>query len=480
MATIVVTVTTTGVTIATKMVWHPRISDDVNIFSDGAKAEETYKTERGDMKEQLHMVVTGHVDAGKSTLMGHVLYKLGLVNSKIMHKYEQESKKLGKQSFIYAWILDETGEERSRGITMDVGQSKFETKTKIITLLDAPGHKDFIPNMITGAAQADVALLVVDSTRGEFETGFESGGQTREHALLVRSLGVSQLCVVVNKLDTVDWSEARFKEICSKLGTFLKQAGFKEKDVTFVPCSGLSGENLTERTKVPEITKWYKGPCLVEVIDQFQCPTRPVAKPLRISVNDVFKGTGSGFCVSGRVETGMVAVGDKVLVLPQNEMALIKAITMDEMPSQSSYAGDYVNLTLANFDQQNIAIGYILCDPAFPVPVTSRFEARVVIFNITVPITRGYPVVLHMQCLSEQAVITKLTAQLNKSTGDIVKKKPRCLTKNSNAIVVIETSKPICVELYRDMKELGRFMLRVGGVTIAAGLVTNIINSNAT
>lgn len=442
---------------------------------DGVKAEENYKTDRGDMKDQLHMVVTGHVDAGKSTLMGHVLYKLGLVNSKTMHKYEVESKKLGKQSFIYAWILDETGEERSRGITMDVGQSKFETKSKLITLLDAPGHKDFIPNMITGAAQADVALLVVDSTRGEFETGFESGGQTREHALLVRSLGVSQLCVVVNKLDTVDWNEDRFKEICSKLGSFLKLAGFKEKDVSFVPCSGLSGENLVEPSVNPLITRWYKGPCLVDVIDKFQCPPRPVAKPLRISVNDVYKGTGSGFCVSGRVETGMVAVGDKLLVLPQNEMAHIKAVAIDEMPAQAAYAGDYVNLTLSNFDQQNIAVGYILCDPAYPVPVASRFEARVVIFNITVPITRGYPVILHMQCLAEQAVIVKLVAQLHKNTGDVVKKKPRCLTKNSNAIVVVETSKPICVEMYRDMKELGRFMLRVGGVTIAAGLITKIL-----
>ncbi|XP_073975053.1 translation elongation factor EF-1alpha (GTPase) HBS1 isoform X2 [Rhodnius prolixus] len=454
-----------------------KISEDVlNISKRNiAKAEEHFKEDRGSCKEQLHMVVTGHVDAGKSTLMGHLLFKLGHVSSKTMHKYEQESKKLGKQSFIYAWILDETGEERSRGITMDVGQSKFETKNKIVTLLDAPGHKDFIPNMITGAAQADVALLVVDSTRGEFETGFESGGQTREHALLVRSLGVNQLCVVINKLDTVDWSEERFLEISVKMGTFLKQAGFKEKDVTFVPCSGLTGENLIERSSCEKLLKWYKGPTLLEVIDKFKCPERPVSKPLRVSVNDIYKGTGSGFCVSGRVESGMVQVGDKVLVQPQNELALIKAITIDELPSQKAFAGDYISLTLANFDQQNIAIGYILSDPAFPTAVSSKFESRVVVFNTSVPITRGYPVVLHMQSLSEQAVISKLVAQLNKSTGDIVKQRPRCLLKNSSAMVIIETSKPVCIELYRDMKELGRFMLRVSGVTIAAGVITKIM-----
>lgn len=433
-----------------------------------------YQQDRGKSKEQLHMVVIGHVDAGKSTLMGHLLYSMGQVNKKTMHKYEQESKKLGKQSFVYAWILDETGEERSRGITMDVGQSKFETTSKVVTLLDAPGHKDFIPNMITGATQADVALLVVDATRGEFETGFESGGQTREHALLVRSLGVSQLGVVVNKLDTVGWSQERFEEIVGKLGAFLKQAGFRESDVTFVPCSGLTGENLTSPPTEDMLMQWYKGPCLLDVIDKFKSPERPITKSFRLSVNDIFKGTGSGFCVSGHVETGMVQVGDKVLVQPQNEGAVIKALSIDDVAVQVAFAGDQVSATLYGIDMQNVSVGYILCDPAQPIPVTSHFEARIVIFNVKLPITKGYSVVLHHQSLVEQAVITKLVAQLHKSSGEVVKKRPRCLVRNSNAVVELETSRPICMELYRDVKELGRFMLRVGGVTIAAGLVTQI------
>nr|WRK57540.1 Hbs1 protein [Recilia dorsalis] len=437
-------------------------------------AAEEWKKTRGDSKEQLHMVTIGHVDAGKSTLMGHLLYRLGRVNQKLMHKYEQESKKVGKQSFMYAWILDETGEERTRGITMDVGQSQLETDSKVVTLLDAPGHKDFIPNMITGAAQADVALLVVDATRGEFETGFESGGQTREHALLVRSLGVSQIAVAINKLDTVDWNENRFLEIASKLNVFLKQAGFRDKDVTFVPCSGLTGENLITRPTEPALAQWYTGPCLLEVIDKFKVPERPVAKPLRISVNDVFKGTGSGFCVAGRVETGMVQAGDKLLVLPQNEVATVKAISIEEVSTPTAFAGDSMSLTIANYDQQNMAVGYVLCDPTSPVPVTAKFEARIVVFNITVPITKGFSVVLHQQSLAEPAVITKLVAQLHKSSGEVVKRRPRCLTKNSSALVVLETSRPVCVELYRDVKELGRFMLRVGGATIAAGLITKV------
>ncbi|KDR18612.1 HBS1-like protein isoform X2 [Zootermopsis nevadensis] len=433
-----------------------------------------YQQERGQSKEQLHMVVIGHVDAGKSTLMGHLLYSLGQVNKKIMHKYEQESKKLGKQSFVYAWILDETGEERSRGITMDIGQSKFETKTKVVTLLDAPGHKDFIPNMITGATQADVALLVVDATRGEFETGFESGGQTREHALLVRSLGVCQLGVVVNKLDTVSWSQERFEEVVGKLGAFLRQAGFRESDVTFVPCSGLTGENLISPPSECMLLQWYKGPCLLDVIDKFKSPERPITKPFRLSVNDIFKGTGSGFCVSGRVETGMVQVGDKVLVQPQNEGAVIKALNIDDVAVQVAFAGDHVSATLSGIDMQNVSVGYILCDPMQPIPVTSHFEARIVVFNVKLPITKGYSVILHHQSLLEQAVVTKLVAQLHKSSGEVIKRRPRCLVRNSNAVVELETSHPICLELYKNIKELGRFMLRVGGITVAAGLVTQI------
>lgn len=231
-------------------------------------AQELYEKERGNQKPKINVVVIGHVDAGKSTLMGHLLYDMDNVPQRTLHKYEQESKKLGKQSFMYAWILDETEEERSRGITMDVGASHFETDNKMVTILDAPGHRDFIPNMITGATQADVALLVVDATVGEFETGFELGGQTREHALLVRSLGVSQLCVVVNKLDTANWSKERFDEIVNKLRVFLKSAGFKEADVSYVPCSGLTGENLVKPITALELQAWYSGPNLIKIIGE--------------------------------------------------------------------------------------------------------------------------------------------------------------------------------------------------------------------
>lgn len=446
----------------------------VKVKENKVDPNELYSKERGSEKDHLYIVIIGHVDAGKSTLMGHLLCELGEVSQRTMHNYERESRKIGKQSFMYAWVLDETGEERVRGITMDVGRSQFETKTKKVIILDAPGHADFIPNMITGAGQADVALLVVDATRGEFESGFDFGGQTREHALLVRSLGVKQLAVAVNKLDTSNWSQERFNEIVKKLKVFLKQAGFKDTDVTYVPCSGLTGENLVKPLSEPELQKWYSGPRLLDVIDKFDVPLRPVAKPFRMPINDIFKGTGSGFCVAGRIENGTVNKGDKVLVCPTKEMAEVRSLSINDMSSNVAFAGDQVSVTLSGIDMQNVSVGYILSDPVQQVPVCTKFEARLVVFNVKVPITKGFPVLIHHQSLVESANIVKLKALLSKSTGELVKKNPRCLGNNSVAVVNIEVSRPICIERYKDVKELGRVMLRVAGVTIAAGLVTNI------
>ncbi|XP_035394893.1 HBS1-like protein isoform X1 [Cygnus atratus] len=425
-------------------------------------------------KQLLNLVVIGHVDAGKSTLMGHLLYLLGNVNKRTMHKYEQESKKAGKASFAYAWVLDETGEERERGVTMDVGMTKFETKTKVITLMDAPGHKDFIPNMITGAAQADVAILVVDASRGEFEAGFETGGQTREHGLLVRSLGVTQLAVAVNKMDQVNWQQERFQEITSKLGQFLKQAGFKESDVAYIPTSGLGGENLVTRSQSSDLTKWYTGKCLLEQIDSFKPPQRSVDKPFRLCVADVFKDQGSGFCVTGKIEAGYIQVGERLLAMPPNETCTAKGITLHDEPVDWAAAGDHVSLTLTGMDIIKINVGCVFCDPKEPIKVCTRFRARILIFNIEVPITKGFPVLLHYQTVSEPATIRRLLSVLHKSTGEVTKKKPKFLTKGQNALIELQTQRPVALELYKDFKELGRFMLRYSGSTIAAGVITEI------
>ncbi|XP_071997581.1 HBS1-like protein isoform X2 [Engystomops pustulosus] len=434
--------------------------------------EELEKRQGG--KQLLNLVVIGHVDAGKSTLMGHLLYLLGHVNKRTMHKYEQESKKAGKASFAYAWVLDETGEERQRGVTMDVGMTKFETKRKVITLMDAPGHRDFIPNMITGAAQADVAILVVDASRGEFEAGFEAGGQTREHALLVRSLGVTQLAVVVNKMDQVNWQEERFREVTSKLGHFLKQAGFKDSDVSYIPTSGLSGENLAKKSEVNELKSWYKGPCLIDQIDLFKAPQRSIDKPFRLCASDVFKDQGSGFCVTGKIEAGYVQTGDRLQVMPPNETCSVKGITLHDEAVDWATAGDHVSLTLTGVDIIKINVGCVFCSLSEPIRACTRFRARVLLFNFDIPVTQGFPVIIHYQTISEPATIRKLISVLHKSTGEVVKKKPKCLTKGMNAIIELQTQRPVALELYKDFKELGRFMLRYSGSSIAAGVVTEI------
>ena len=283
-----------------------------------------YNQRESNSKPLINLVVIGHVDAGKSTLMGRLLCDLGHVSQKQMHRNETDSKKTGKSSFLYAWVLDETEEERCRGITMDVASARFETKNRRVQILDAPGHKDFIPNMITGAAAADTALLVIDATKGEFEAGFESGGQTREHTMLVRSLGVSTIAVVINKLDNVAWDQERYKDIKDKLKVFLKQTGFKDSDVTFVPCSGLKGENLIKPSSDPKLSSWYNGPCLVDVIDNFKPPERLISKPFRLSIADIFKGVVSGVSVSGRIDAGAVAVGNKLVVMPFAENGTVK------------------------------------------------------------------------------------------------------------------------------------------------------------
>ncbi|CAG8465837.1 11532_t:CDS:10 [Paraglomus brasilianum] len=428
-------------------------------------------------KDSLNLVVVGHVDAGKSTLMGHLLYLLGEVKERTMRKYEHESQKLGKSSFAFAWVLDETGEERSRGITMDVAVTSFETERRRFTLLDVPGHRDFIPNMISGAAQADVAILVVDSTTGEFEAGFEANGQTKEHTLLVRSLGVQQLVVAINKLDMVDWSEERFKEIKTKLSAFLSQAGFKKNKVTFVPCSGMTGENLLKKS--PDIMTWYDGTTLVQQIDALEPPVRLLERPFRLGVADFFKGSsggGGGISVAGRVDAGTIQVGETVMVIPGEQTGTVKAIEVNGESAKWAAAGDTILTTLTGLDIINLSTGSILCSPSSPVPVSSNFIAQIVVFDIKIPITKGFPVIIHHQSLNEPAVITKLLATLDKSTGGIVKKNPRHLSKQTTARVEIKLSdRSIPLETFKDNKELGRVMLRKAGETIAVGVVTEVL-----
>ncbi|KFD55208.1 hypothetical protein M514_03849 [Trichuris suis] len=447
-----------------------------------------------DGKPILNLVVVGHVDAGKSTLMGHLLYILGNVEQKTMHKYKQESQRLGKSSFAYAWVLDESSEERERGITMDIAQTRFETEHFSFILLDAPGHRDFIPNMIMGASQAEVALLVVNATRGEFESGFDLGGQTREHTLLVRSLGVAQLLIAVNKMDTVEWSQERFNEIKDRVGKFLKQVGFGTKCL-FVPCSGLTGENLntTPDSSCP-LTQWYSGPTLIQALgkvfefllalwafililaDSMEPIARSAENPLRFTVSNVFKAQrGSNFYVDGKVVVGTVSIGNKLIVIPSGQTGVVKSILIgDDEERRQAKTGEQCSILLSGANMNSIISGDIICPVDAPIAAVCRFQAKIVTFNPNMPLVKGMEIIVHGNGAQQPGYLSKLIAEVSKTTGKVTKSKPRCLAKNSSGVVEITTEKPMCFETSQMSKELSRVTLRFKGCTIAAGIVTEL------
>ncbi|KAH7699599.1 Elongation factor Tu C-terminal domain containing protein, partial [Aphelenchoides avenae] len=427
-------------------------------------------------KDSINLVIVGHVDAGKSTLVGHLLYQLGYVDDRTIHRYKQEATRSGKGSFAFAWILDETEEERVRGVTMDIARAGFETEHRKFNVLDAPGHKDFIPNMITGASQADAALLVVNATRGEFESGFDLGGQTREHALLLRSLGVSRVVTAVNKLDTVDWSKERFDELSEALRLFLqKQTGFS--NVEFVPVSGLMGDNLTKRPPADHpLMQWYTGKTLIEVLDRLPAPPRAEDKPLRIIVNDVIKSSINLISIVGKVEQGSVEAGDKVYIMPKADPATVKSVHLDD-PSNTSggsqvcFAGDQISISLSGaFEPGLVYPGHVIsCGGPDALVPTRRVVAKIVVFDVLMPILKGTKAELYAHSLRVSSTVVKLRSVISKTTGDVIKKNPRVLTRNTNAIVEIETEYPVCIEPYSKCKALSRISLRSSGTTIAAG-----------
>jgi elongation factor 1 alpha-like protein len=421
-------------------------------------------------------VVIGHVDHGKSTLIGHLLYATGEVASKTMQRYERDSAKAGKGSFAFAWVMDAHAEERARGITMDVAVARFETPHRRVTVLDAPGHKEFVPNMITGSAQADAALLVISAQAGEFEAGFDLSGQTREHAILARSLGVQQLIVAVNKLDTCEWREDRFRELVQRIAPFLRQAGYREQAISYVPVSGLTGENLTER-RDSRLTSWYTGPTLLEAIDALPPPARPVQRPFRMVVSDVYRGQSLGqVALAGRIEAGIVAPGDSLLLLPANELVQVKTVLLHGDTVPLAQAGDNADLGLTGLDPSQVAPGSILCDPETPVPLVRRFRAQLVTLSpLPHPLTQGFPCTLHSHVTSEGASLVKLIALLDRSTGAVQKKRPRILLERCAALVEIALARPICLELYSAHPQLGRFILRDAGRTVAAGICVEIL-----
>ncbi|OAX41349.1 hypothetical protein K503DRAFT_685597 [Rhizopogon vinicolor AM-OR11-026] len=439
--------------------------------------QEVLKDLFGDVKEHLNIVFIGHVDAGKSTLGGNLLYLSGGVDKRTMEKYEREAKEAGRETWYLSWALDSTPQERAKGKTVEVGRAYFETPTRRYTILDAPGHKTYVPSMISGAAQADVAILVISARKGEFETGFERGGQTREHVMLVKTAGVSKLVVIINKMDdpTVQWEQGRYTEIKDKLTPFIKAAGFNPKtDVTFIPVSAYTGQNLKERMP-KSICSWWDGPAFLEHMDHMPMVDRKVNAPLMMPVSEKYKDMGA--IIVGKIESGHMRKGDALTLMP-NKSAVEVAAMYNEMEEEvhSAMCGDNVRVRLRGVEDEDISPGFVLTSPKNPVKAVRQFEAQLAILEHKNIICAGYSAVMHVHTLSEEVTLVALLHYFDKATGRKSKKPPQFAKKGQKVVALIETTLPICVERFVDYPQLGRFTLRDEGRTVAIGKITKLID----
>jgi elongation factor 1-alpha len=424
-------------------------------------------------KPHMNLVVVGHVDNGKSTTVGHLMVDLKVIDQRTIDAYAKESEATGKgDTFKYAWVLDSIKEERDRGVTIDLAFQKFETQKFFYTLIDAPGHRDFIKNMITGASEADAAVLVVSVKPGETEAATDPGGQAREHAFLSRTLGVSQIAVVLNKMDDVAYSEQRFKEVKDLVEKMLKLVGYNTSKVQFIPVSAWKGDNLV---KLSENTPWYKGPTLAESLDMFEAPEKPIGKPLRIPIQDVYTITGVGTVPVGRVETGVVRANDKVIVMPSGVTGEVKSIETHHTQMESAEAGDNIGFNLRGVDRKSIKRGDILGSTDKPPSVAREFEAQIIVIHHPTAMAPGYTPVLHAHTAQVAATLSEFVAKIDAKTGGIVEEKPKFLKTGDAAIVRVKPTRPLAIETFKEFPEIGRFALRDMGTTIAAGVVKGII-----
>jgi len=425
-------------------------------------------------KDKINLVVIGHVDSGKSTSTGHLIYKCGGIDERTIAKFEKEAAETGKASFKYAWVLDKLKAERERGITIDIALWKFQSDTRIFTIIDAPGHRDFIKNMITGTSQADAAVLMIASDVGGFEAGFSKEGQTREHALLAQTMGVKQMVVAVNKMDdkSVRYSQDRFNEIKSELTTFLKKVGYNVANIPFIPISGWEGDNMIEAsTNMP----WYSGPTLLGALDALRPPKRPLDKPLRLPLQDVYKIGGIGTVPVGRVETGSIKAGMIVTFAPMNITTEVKSVEMHHEQVELATPGDNVGFNVKNLSVKDIRRGYVASDSKNdPAADTEMFVAQVIVFNHPGQIQNGYTPVLDCHTAHIACRFDKIRSKVDKRTGAVTEEEPQFIKSQDAAMVEIKPTKPMVVETFSTYAPLGRFAVRDSKQTVAVGVIKEI------
>ena len=427
-------------------------------------------------KPHLNLVIIGHVDHGKSTMTGHLLYLAGAVDDRKMAKFAKESESMGRASWKFAWVLDKLKEERERGVTIDIAFFKFETQKHNFTIIDAPGHRDFVKNMITGTSQADAALLVVSAEKGGFEAGISAQGQTKEHALLAKTLGVGQLVVVVNKMDTVDWSKDRFDEVETEMKRMLteeKSMSWDVENMHFIPVSGLTGDNLKDKSS--NMT-WYKGPTLFTALDLFKVPEKPLKKPLRLPIQDVYSIQGIGTVPSGRVETGVMRPGDKIIFNPTGKNAVVNTIQMHYEDIPQAEPGDNVGFAVKGVSRTEIRRGDVVGQQDAPPTIASTFTATVIVIRHPKVIPLGYTPVIHAGTSQVACVFQEIKSKVTTGKGGKKMKveNPTTLKNGDQAIVVLRPVKDLVIETFKEIPQLGRFAVRDMGQTVAVGVVTSV------
>lgn len=427
-----------------------------------------------DKKPHLNLIIIGHVDHGKSTMMGHLLLKTNSITEREMREMEALAKKLDKGSFKFAFVFDRLKEERERGLTIDLAFRKFLTKKYYFTLIDAPGHRDFVKNMITGSSQADAAILVVSAKTGEFEAGISAGGQTREHAFLSRTLGVSQLIVAVNKMDdaSVKWGEERYNEVRDEVKDLLKIVGFPVDKVNFVPVSAWTGDNLAEKS---DKMGWYKGPCLTDALDEIELPPKPTDKPLRAPVQDVYKITGVGTVPVGRIETGVLKVGDKLVFMPGGATGECRSIEMHHEQIQEAVPGDNVGFNIRGVSIKDVKRGEVAGKADKPPTVAEEFIGQVIVIYHPTALAVGYAPVIHAHTAQVACKFEELISKIDPKSGQVIQEKPDFLKQGEGGMVRFKPLRPMVIETYKDFPQLGRFAVRDMGRTVAVGVVTKVI-----
>jgi elongation factor 1-alpha len=420
-------------------------------------------------KVHLNLVFIGHVDHGKSTTVGRLLYDSGNIDEQTLRKLKDKAQELGKAGFEFAFVMDNLKEERERGLTIDLAHKRFETPKYYFTIIDAPGHKDFIKNMITGASQADAGVLVIAANDGIM-------AQTKEHVFLARTLGVNQLIIAINKMDMTNYDQKKFDAIKADAEKLLKTVGYDPSKIPFVPIASLPGDNVVKKT---DKMGWYTGGTLLETLDTLTEPEKPTQLPLRLPIQDVYNITGIGVVPVGRVETGVMKVGDKVIVVPGREgkgvPGEVKSIEMHHEQMQKAEPGDNVGFNVRGIGKNDITRGDVLGPSDSPPTVATEFTAQMVVLNHPTVITVGYTPVFHIHTAQVACQITAIEKKLNPATGETIQENPDFIKNGDAAIVKVKPIQPLVIEKQKEIPQLSRFAVRDSGSTVAAGMCIDLV-----